>query len=435
VTDRSTLSRNPISITGAWLTTLSALAFLTFFVMESLDLIQGPYAGLLGFVLIPAIFVVGLLLIPFGIWREGRRRRLGKEPWAWHAIDLGRQRTRNIVGGIFLLTLVNIAIIATATVGALHYMETASFCGQVCHTPMKPEFTAHAAAPHAGVACVACHVGPGARGLIQSKMNGARQMFELFTNSYSRPIPVPARNMPSAAATCVRCHSIDQMPAERTIVKREYDEDEANTETASTMVMYTKAAHWHARPDVNVEFIAADAARATIPYVQLTSAGQTTEYLGEGVTARPAGELRRMDCTDCHSRPAHTMAASAETAVNRAIADGWLSRELPFVRKEAVAALKVAYPTEEAAGQALRKRMSDLYAATKPAALVTAAGDALDRLYRTNVFPDMKVTWGTYVSYLGHADLSGCFRCHDDSHKAASGKVIRQDCEPCHKVD
>ena len=98
------------------------------------------------------------------------------------------------------------------------------------------------------------------------------------------------------------------MPAERTIVKREYDEDETNTETASTMVMYTKAAHWHARPDVNVEFIATDPARATIPYVQLTSAGQTTEYLGEGVTARPAGELRRMDCTDCHNRPAHTMA-------------------------------------------------------------------------------------------------------------------------------
>ena len=300
MTERSTVSRNPISIAGAWLTTLSALAFLTFFVMEWLDLIQGPYAGLLGFVLIPAIFVVGLLMIPLGIWREGRRRRLGKEPWAWPAVDLGRRRTRNVVGAIFLLTIVNIAIVATATVGALHYMETTGFCGQVCHTPMKPEFTAHAAAPHAGVACVACHVGPGARGLIQSKMNGARQMFELFTNSYSRPIPVPARNMPSAAGTCVRCHSIDQMPAERTIVKREYDEDETNTETASTIVMHTKAAHWHARPDVNVEFIAADAARATIPYVQLTSAGQTTEYLGEGVTGA-AG--RRAQANGLHGLP------------------------------------------------------------------------------------------------------------------------------------
>jgi nitrate/TMAO reductase-like tetraheme cytochrome c subunit len=435
VTDLPAASRNPISIAGVWLTTLSALAFLTFFVMEAFDLIATPYGGLLGFVLIPAMFVVGLLLIPFGIWRENRRRRSGKEAWAWPAIDLAQARTRKVAAAIFLLTVVNLAIVATATVGALHYMETTSFCGQVCHTPMKPEFTAHAASPHAGVPCVACHVGPGAKGLIQSKMNGARQMFELFMNSYSRPIPVPARNMPSPAGTCVRCHTIDKMPAERTMVKREYDEDEANTETASPLVMYTKAVHWHAQPDVNVEFVAADAQRTAIPYVRLTTGGQTTEFLGEGVTARPAGELRRMDCLDCHSRPAHTMSASAELSVNQAIADGSISQELPFVRKEAVEALKVAYPNEEAASQALRKRMSDLYGSTKPAALVTAAGDTLVRLYRTNVFPDMKVTWGTYVSYLGHADLSGCFRCHDDSHKAASGKLIRQDCALCHKTD
>jgi hypothetical protein len=30
-------------------------------------------------------------------------------------------------------------------------------------------------------------------------------------------------------------------------------------------------------------------------------------------------------------------------------------------------------------------------------------------------------------------DSPGCFRCHDDEHKASDGRVIKQDCELCHK--
>jgi hypothetical protein len=47
----------------------------------------------------------------------------------------------------------------------------------------------------------------------------------------------------------------------------------------------------------------------------------------------------------------------------------------------------------------------------------------------------MKVTWGTYQSMTGHTDVAGCFRCHDESHKASDGRVIRQDCALCHKID
>jgi hypothetical protein len=61
---------------------------------------------------------------------------------------------------------------------------------------------------------------------------------------------------------------------------------------------------------------------------------------------------------------------------------------------------------------------------------VTATQD----LWSTNVFPSMKVTWGTYPSHIGHIDSPGCARCHDDSHKSADGKVISQDCELCHTL-
>ena len=55
-------------------------------------------------------------------------------------------------------------------------------------------------------------------------------------------------------------------------------------------------------------------------------------------------------------------------------------------------------------------------------------------LYTTNVFPAMKVGWATYPNNLGHMAFQGCFRCHDENHKAPSGKTIAQDCESCHSM-
>jgi hypothetical protein len=65
---------------------------------------------------------------------------------------------------------------------------------------------------------------------------------------------------------------------------------------------------------------------------------------------------------------------------------------------------------------------------------VEAAAAELTAIYQRNVFPDMKVTWGTYANNLGHVDSSGCFRCHDDNHVAENKKTITQDCGTCHQV-
>jgi hypothetical protein len=58
---------------------------------------------------------------------------------------------------------------------------------------------------------------------------------------------------------------------------------------------------------------------------------------------------------------------------------------------------------------------------------------ALQELYRHNVFPAMKVTWGSYPDNRGHLTATGCFRCHDGSHADANGAVISADCESCHR--
>jgi hypothetical protein len=55
-------------------------------------------------------------------------------------------------------------------------------------------------------------------------------------------------------------------------------------------------------------------------------------------------------------------------------------------------------------------------------------------IYQRNVFPDLKVTWGTYLNNLGHTDAPGCFRCHDGGHSTVTGQTITQDCDTCHKV-
>jgi hypothetical protein len=437
VVEQSSLARNPLSFAGAALTTISALAFLVFYVSHALGWWVSPYAGLVGFVAIPPFFLLGLLLIPLGMWREGRRRRSGAPAWRWPAVDLSRPRTRQIAIAVFFLTIVNLGIVSIASLGAAHYMETTEFCGQVCHVPMRPEFTAHREGPHANIACVSCHVSPGAAGTIRAKQNGTRQLYLVLRGTFARPIPTPARGLPIAADTCMRCHRPGLPVPDITRVTREYDDDEASTETATTLVVYPNRNHWHARADVRVEYIASDDKRETIPYIRATDpGGRVTEYLAPGVTARPGGPVRQMDCLDCHSRPAHTMSASAAETVDRAIAAGEVSRELPFVRRELVAALTAPYADDGAAAAGIATRLTNFYAGRKQAtpALVTKAVNAGQRLYGTNVFHDMKVSWGTYRNQRGHSDeVPGCFRCHDDEHKAADGRLVRQDCELCHK--
>ena len=52
-----------------------------------------------------------------------------------------------------------------------------------------------------------------------------------------------------------------------------------------------------------------------------------------------------MDCIDCHNRAAHTF-VTAEDALNRAMAEGAVSPDLPWVHKEGLELLKANYASE-----------------------------------------------------------------------------------------
>jgi hypothetical protein len=119
---------------------------------------------------------------------------------------------------------------------------------------------------------------------------------------------------------------------------------------------------------------------------------------------------------------------------------GRISPELPYIRKKAVEVLKVNYPSREVAKQNITGEINNFYRNNYPAIyqtrrpLVQQAGDEVAAIYLRNIFPDMRVTWGTHPNNLGHNDSPGCFRCHDGSHTSADGQTITNDCSACHQV-
>lgn len=69
------LTRDPLSLLGSAITTASAVIFVSLFAMELAGFHGGPYIGILAYLILPALFLFGLVLIPLGIWRGRRRAR------------------------------------------------------------------------------------------------------------------------------------------------------------------------------------------------------------------------------------------------------------------------------------------------------------------------------------------------------------------------
>jgi nitrate/TMAO reductase-like tetraheme cytochrome c subunit len=442
--------RHPVALLGAAITTVMALLFLALLGLDGLGYFSSPYVGLLLFVTIPGAFVLGLLLIPFGAWLDARRRRHYPEapPAAWPVLDLTIPRQRGLIALGVILTIGNLVLLSVASVGAAHYMETTEFCGRVCHTTMEPQYVAHQNGPHARVACVACHVGPGVGAVIQSKMAGTRQLWQIATNRVPKPVPSPVHSMRPARFTCENCHWPEKVNGDEVRVFREYADDEASTETATTITMFVGGGsktldigtgiHWHMNLANEIEYVATDASQQTIPYVRLRTAdGTVREYTAPNTTAEQfaTAARRRMDCLDCHSRPAHVFFATPQRAVDAAIAQGRLPRDLPFARREAVAAVSEAYPDKDAARRAIAARLREFYKGrpASDATLIHRLVVGTQDVWAGNVFPAMAVKWGTYANHIGHVDTPGCFRCHDDEHTTRDGRLIKQDCDMCHK--
>lgn len=445
----SAVLRSRIASIGATLTTTAALLFLVLVGLDLFGFIENPYAGIVIFVLVPAIFVLGLLLIPFGVWLDRRRGRIEAPPTAFTLSDPNVRRAMLFV---LVATLINLALVSFASFGAVEYSESQAFCGQTCHPVMRPQFVAHQFGPHARVDCVSCHVGPGAGAFLSAKFNGSRQLWLVASHSYQQPIPSPIHNLPPVEGTCENCHWPDRYIGDVIKIFYEYADDAEVSETKTTVRLHVGGAvsgtgggtgiHWHMNRSNVVEYLAEDEQRETVTYVKRTASdGTVREYFADGVDAAAvAGKpLRRMDCTDCHNRAAHTFGTTPERAVDEAIGAGLIDRKIPFIRREAVRALRASHASQDAAIDAIDRSVRDAVKASLPhgfeeAALRRSIG-VTQAIYRRNVFPEMNITWGTYPNQRGHTTSNGCFRCHTDTHKTRDGLTIKQDCESCHSIE
>lgn len=449
------LGRNPLTLLGAALTTASAITLLVFWVHE---LLRGgdlhAYIGILLFLVLPGLFVLGLLLMPLGIWwRRRALRRRGTLPTSYPQVDLADPLLRRAALGVAGLTVVNVALVGTASYRAVEYMDSVTFCGTACHSVMAPEHTAYLNSAHSRVACTQCHIGPGAGWFVRSKLSGARQLLAVNLGTYSRPIPTPVRHLRPARETCEQCHWPQKFHGDKFLVRRKYADDEHNTETVSVLVLKVGGRDGRGHAGIHgrhldeasrITYLTTDERRQVIPLVTyVDDAGRAVDFVSTETppTAeqRAQGQRRSMDCLDCHNRPSHTFELP-ERALDRALAEGGVSRELPWVKKQGVALLRASYPDRETAFRRIVDGLVSFYREQHPQvyqshrAQIEAAAQRLVDIYRANVFPNMNVQWGTYPNNIGHEDFLGCFRCHDDNHKSADGRTISQDCSACHTV-
>jgi hypothetical protein len=455
------ISRSRMSLIGGMIVTITTPFLFGYMLADTVWHIKNPYFGAAVYLALGPVFLGGLAMIFIGaFFFRGERdvhlftleylRRYFTEP------DMFGRLRRNVFL-IVLLTSINFAVFSMFLYRAYHYMESTQFCGEFCHTVMNPEHTAYENSPHSRVSCVECHIGTGADWFVKSKISGARQLLAVAAGTYPTPISTPVHGLRPARETCEQCHRPELFHGDKLSVFKKFLPDEQNSSVFNVLLMKIGSAgdrvqsshgiHWHVAPENKISYRATDYSRMVIPEVTLTEADGTVtifrtndaESQLQGTAA--GGDLREMDCIDCHNRPSHIY-LSPDDALDRKLAEGGIPHELPFIKRQALELITADYATAELARETITRQLEEWYrehypqlVETKPQ-LVQRAVDGVVKAYAENVFPEMNVGWGTYVNHISHGpdfDI-GCFRCHDDMHESPDGKTISADCNTCHNL-
>ncbi len=440
------LFRNWVSLAGLVLMASSVFAFLLLFFLDAFVYSSNPYVGILTFLVAPAFLAAGLVIFLFGAWRW--RRRLAKADGVSSPlrinVDFARARDRRLLAFFIPATVGFFLLTAMGSYHTYHFTESVEFCGEACHTVMKPELTTYRHSPHARVACAECHIGRGAEWYVRSKLSGAYQVYATLAHKYPAPIPTPIKSLRPAQETCEQCHWPKKFVGNLDRTISYYLPDLTNTLYSIRLLLKVGGGdpthgpvggiHWHMNVANKIEYIATDPARQKIPWVRMTdSQGIVTEFRSQGFT-NDVNRLptRTMDCMDCHNRPAHKFQAP-ESAVNLAMSLGQISPALPSIKSNAVAVLCRPYKDAAAARLAIATSLADNYLQDFR---IHQAIDTVQQIYNDNFFPEMKADWRAYPDNIGHKDWPGCFRCHDGKHVSTAGNrtIKANNCNACHLI-
>jgi len=357
---------------------------------------------------------------------------------------------------IFLMTAgaIGIILLVVGTYQLVEFMDSTAFCGRLCHGVTYPQYTTYQESPHSRVTCSECHVGSGADYLVRSKLSGIPQIIATMTNTYERPIPTPVENLRPARETCEQCHRPERFAGDMVRIHTTFLTDEDNTSKVDTRVMHVGGGeaevardnHWHIA--ANVWYLALDKQRQKIVWVGVEDDNGKIEtgYIDSGrkreiTTERIQKEKRLMDCIDCHNRATHIF-RSPEELVDAALVQGKIDTSLPYIKRESIKALdppnsslEEAYTRVESILKFYKTGYPQVYNEKK--ASIENAIVELKEVARLTTFPDMKITYNTYINNISHIESAGCMRCHGklvaDSGEQ-KGKFINNDCNLCHTI-
>lgn len=425
----------------------SLFSFTLLFLQDAFSHSSNPYVGLLTWVIAPGFLFLGLFAVFVGAMRERRRRGtpIGTLPTVVVDLKQATDRRRLVTFGV--ATFAFLLLSALGSYHTYHFTESVQFCGQMCHVVMKPELITYQHGSHARVACTECHIGRGATWFVRSKLSGTYQLYATAFNKYPRPVPTPIKNLRPAQETCEQCHWPQKFVGNLERTYRYFLGDETNTPFSLSLLMKVGGAdpthgpeggiHWHMNVNNTVEYYPTDETRQKIPWVRVRSRqGVVTEYRTKDFTnAVDETAVRKMDCMDCHNRPAHKY-QTPNDAVNLAMGLGRIDRSLPWIKTNAVFALTRNYNTEKEAVEGIATFLAGRYPNLSNDPRVRQAISTAQDIYTNNFFPEMKAKWSVYPDNIGHKDWPGCFRCHDGKHLSTDGKkkVKASDCNTCHTI-
>ena len=253
------------------LTTASAVVFIALVIAMLAGMLANPYAGLVVFVALPALFVLGLLLIPLGraAAAAGAERAILRPSSIGRSLDFRRASVRRTALAITALTAVNVVIILLGGLRqpALDGVAVAS-AGRCATRRCTRSSPPGSAATHARIACVDCHIGEGAAGFVHAKLVGVRQLAHVVDQQVSaahsarrrdargragedvrRRATSPARGSAIGSASSASMPTTKRTPRRRRCCRLHVGPGSTTS---------TRAIHWHANPAIRIEYVATD---------------------------------------------------------------------------------------------------------------------------------------------------------------------------------
>lgn len=455
------LGRSRMALAGAIMATVLFPALLISLVIDHQGLISQPLFGFIVYLVLGPLFVLGLLMVLLGLFFFQGKDEISRFTYQYLKEHFTAPEkflwVRNLVVAATIITVINLIFIGVITYSGHRYTESIAFCGALCHTSMGPQHSSHQLSTHSQVLCVECHIGPGLERLVKNKTFAAREVALTLLNNYPRPIASPLEHLRPTSANCRTCHRSELLYGEKLRVITSYRPDAQNTPLFTVLLMKTghhgrreteaRNIHWHVAPDRTVSYLHQDRERREISEVRVSDEnGEETVFRHRQKTASKAttpktalAASRIMDCVDCHNRASHGHLSATE-AIDRKLLSGAIPDELPFSKRQTLAAVSREYASATEAEIAIATRLESWYRENQPE-LINREPDLLKRAvagtqqaWRENVFPDMKVGWDSYADFLGHRNDSGCFRCHNPEMRDEQDHAIPHRCDLCHLI-